>query len=221
MFMVAKKYILFLSLVLLFGFLNFAQQTEVPDLILDSLVFELHNSVNNQRSIELEEIHGVYKLSWLHFVPSLNYDFINNKYYVTINSAPLISNLIGKRQENRKISATNRKYDYKIKSSEIHLRSLLISINQSIEALVLSYVIVCNDIEIFQIKFSEFNYNEIDTESFLKEKSIILNKIKNHNADVAAIQRQLLEIELLTDSLIDIDLSGFFISHSKILGIYE
>jgi len=183
----------------------------------DSLMVGLHQVIETQRSIELEEIKGVYKLTPWHFVPSLNYDFINNNYYVTISSSAFVSNMIGKRQEARRISAATRKYSNQIKSAEIKLKSLLLSVNHNIENLYLSHVIVSNDIEIYTIKFSEHSENEIDTETYLKERSSILNKIKNHNSEVSGIQKQLLEIELLTETELNIDLSEFFVSPAKII----
>ena len=192
-------------------------QQDTTVLRLDSLVTYLYDAINEQRSIEIDEIKGVYKITPWHFVPSLNYDFINNNYYVTISSGPFVTNMISKRQETRRISAATRKYDNQIKSAEIRLRSLIISVNHKFENLHLSHIIVTNDIEIFLIKFAEHSNHEIDTETFLKEKSGILNKIKSHNNDVADIQRQLLEIELLTETGINIDLSGFVIAYTKIL----
>jgi len=196
-----------------------AQNLNEPDLHFDSLLLKLHNVIALQKSIETDEIKGVYKLTAWHFVPSLNYDFINNNYYFTISSGPLVSNLINRRQEKRRLSAIERRYDNQIKSSEIRLRSLIVSINQNFADLYLSYQIVANDLEVYQIKFFEHSNNEIDTETFLKEKSAILNKIRNHNSSVAVIQKQLLEVELLTETEITLDLSEYFINPSKILGL--
>jgi len=196
---------------------SFAQSPE--GLQLDSLILKLHQTVDVQREIEIEEIKGVYRITPWHFMPNLNYDFINNNYYVTISSGPLISNMIGKRQETRRLSALDRRYENQIKSAEIRLRSLYISINQNIVNLQLSHEIVTNDMKIFSIKQEEHANNEIDTETFLQARSSILNKIRNHNSDVATIQRQLLEIELLTESVVFLDLSQFFISPSQISGL--
>ena len=193
----------------------FAQSSD--SLQLDSLIVKLHHVIDLQRSIEIEEIKGVYRITPWHFVPSLNYDFINNRYYFTVSSGPLVSNMINKRQETRKLSAIERKYDNQIKSSEIKLRSVFISLNQSLANLYLSFEIVSNDIEIFIIKRTEHANNEIDTETFLQARSSILNKIRNHNNEVASIQRQLLEIELLTEKEISIDLASFFISPEAIV----
>ena len=179
---------------------------------LDSLMVKLHESIDVQRNIEIEEIKGVYRITPWHFMPSLNYDFIGNRYFVTISSAPLVSNMIGKRQETRRLSALDRRYENQIKTAEIRLRSLYISINQNIVNLQLSHEIVTNDLKIFSIKQEEHANNEIDTETFLQARSSILNKIRSHNSDVATIQRQLLEIELLTESEVLLDLSEYFIS---------
>jgi len=55
-----------------------------------------------------------------------------------------------------------------------------------------------------------------DTESYLKEKSSILNKIKNHNNEVADIQRFMLEIEQLTEIEINFDLLQLYVSPRSI-----
>ena len=200
---------------MLVGSVSFAQSA--GSLQLDSLIVKLHHAIDIQRSIEVEEIKGVYKLTPWHFLPSLNYDFINQNYYVTISSGPLVSNMINKRQEVRRLSALDRKYSNQTKAAEIRLKSLFISVNQSLTNLHLSHAIVSNDIEIFIIKQTEHNKNEIDTETFLQSRSTILNKIRSHNSDVATIQRQLLDIELLTESEIIIDLTSYFISPASIV----
>ena len=206
------------SLILFIPFsASLAQSVEVPQL--DTLMVKLHEAIDVQRSIEIEEIKGVYKLTPWHFAPSLNYDLIGGRYYLTVSSGAFVSNMIGKRQETRRLSATTRKYDNQTKTAEIRLKSLFISVNQKLVNLQLSHEIVSNDMEIFLIKFTEHSNNEIDTETFLKEKSSILNKIKSHNTDVSDIQRQLLEIELLTESEISLDLTDFLVSHAKILSL--
>jgi len=197
-------------LLLLVCSVSFAQSPK--GLQLDSQIAKLHQTIDVQRDIEIEEIKGVYRLTPWHFMPNLNYDFINNNYYLTISTGPFISNMIGKRQETRRLSALDRRYENQIKTAEIRLRSLYISINQNIVNLQLSHEIVTNDLKIFSIKQEEHANNEIDTETFLQARSSILNKIRSHNSDVATIQRQLLEIELLTESEVFLDLSEYFIS---------
>ena len=207
--------IILVSYFVLYCSASLAQSVEVPQL--DSLIAKLHDAIDIQRSIEIEEIKGVYRITPWHFLPSLNYDFINNNYYVTISSGPLVSNMISKRQETRRLSTIDRKYSNQIKSSEIRLRYIFLSINQNLTNLHLSHAIVTNDIEIFIIKHTEHSNNEIDTETFLQARSAILNKIRSHNNEVATIQRQLLEIELLTESEIMIDLTSYFISPAAIV----
>ena len=194
-----------------FSFAVMAQQSETG-LQLDSLIEKLHQVIGLQKSIETDEIKGVYKLTPWHFAPSLNYDFINNNYYVTISSGPLVTNMINKRQETRRLSAIERRYDNQIKSSEIKLKNTYLSLIQKITNIQLSHEILLNDIEIYKIKLLEHTNNEIDTESFLKERSSILNKVKSHNTDVSDIQRYLLDIELLTEFEIEFDVLQFYVS---------
>jgi len=201
---------------LIFSLLQtYAQESAV--LQIDTLVGNLRSAIEQQRSIEIEEIEGVYKLTPWHFAPNLNYDFINNNYYLTISTSTIVSHLISKRQETKRISATNRKYDNQTKTAEIRLKALCISVNQRLTNLQLSYHIVNNDIKVFDINHAQYINNEIDTETFLKLKSAILNKIKNHNTEVSEIQKIILEIALLTETEIFLDLTEFLVSPAKIL----
>jgi len=188
-----------------------AQQVYV-DLQLDSLIMRMQDAIAVQKNIEVSEIKGVYRITPWHFVPSLNYDFINNRYYVTISSGPFVTNMINKRQEQRRLSAIDRRYTNLEKTSEIKLKSLYLQLVQKYTNIYLSYDILMNDIEIFKIKSMQNAGNEIDTESFLKEKSSILNKIKNHNNEVADIQRFMLDIEQLTEFEINFDLLQLYVS---------
>ena len=177
----------------------------------DSLLLKLHDVINFQKDIETEEIKGVYRITGWHFIPNLNYDFINNNYYLTISSGPLITNMINKRQETRRLSALERKYNNQIKTSEIKLKQLYLTLNQRITNIQQSHVIIMNDVEIFKIKQQQHINNEIDTESFLRERSSILNKIKSHNDELSNIQRSLFEIELLTETELFVDLGSFYV----------
>jgi hypothetical protein len=197
------------------SFVAVAQQPETV-LQLDSLIGKLHHVVGAQKSIEVEEIKGVYRLTPWHFVPALNYDFINNNYYVTISSSPLVQNMISKRQEKRRLSAIDRRYDNIGRTSEIRLKNLYLQINQRLVNIELSYTILINDIEIFKIRKQDHENHVIDTEAFLTAKSSILSKIKSHNQEVADIQRFALDIEQLTEENIELNLSRFFVSHTKL-----
>ena len=192
-----------------------AQQVYV-DLQLDSLLMKMQDALSVQKSIEVSEIKGVYRITPWHFIPCLNYDFINNRYYLTVSSGPLVSNIINKRQEKRKLSAIDRRYNNLEKTSEIKLKSLYLQLVQKYTNVFLSLDILMNDIELFKIKAQEYSKNEIDTESYLKEKSSILNKIKNHNNEVADIQRFLLDIEQLTEFEINFDLISLYVSPRSI-----
>jgi uncharacterized protein YegL len=201
----------FIYVVSLYSYVASAQMVQ-GDLQLGSLITKLHDVINLQKDIEIQEIKGVYKLTPWHFAPNLNYDFINDNYYVTISTGPIISNMIGKRQEKRRLSAIERRYTNLERTSELKLKSLFLQVNQRITNLSLSYEILLNDIEIYKIKLQEHENHEIDTEAFLKERSAILNKIKNHNTDITDIQRSLFDIEQLTEQEFEIDLFRFYVS---------
>jgi hypothetical protein len=186
------------------------------DLKFDTLVYQMEQANYAQKSLETEEIKGVYKLTWWHFVPSLNYDFINNNYYLTINSGAFVTNMINKRQEKKRLSALERRYDNKNKTDEIKLKSLYTNIVHTFETVELGRQILLNDLEIYKIKAQEHEANEIDTETFLKEKSAMLNKIKSHNDQVTKLQSDFYQLEILTENEIQISLDGLYVS-SKIL----
>jgi len=204
------KYIAFLGLVFVSS--GAVAQQEQTTLQLDSLLLKLQGVLALKKDIEIQEIKGVYRLTPWHFTPNLNYDFINNKYYVTVSTGPIISNTIGKRQEKRRISAIERRYSSLEHTSKIRLKSIYLQVNQKITNLHLSHEILLNDIEIYKIKLQQHEAHEIDTETFLKERSSILNKIKSHNTDVADIQRFLLDIEQLTEYEVEMDLLKLYVS---------
>jgi hypothetical protein len=179
---------------------------------LDTLVILLSDVLDQQKEVEIEEIKGVYKLTFWHFIPSVNYDFINNRYYLTLSSSALVGNMISRRQEQRRLSTIERRYEMNLKSREIQLKNNYLSLIQRLNLLQASHEIVLNDIEIFKIKLQEFENHEIDTESFLREKSSILNKIRSHNSDVSEIQRLINDIELLTEFVLEFDFSKYFVS---------
>ena len=209
-----------ICVVLLSSFVAFAQDNS-SELQLDSLIVKLHNAIELQRSIEVEEVKGVYSLTYWHFVPNLalNYDFINSRYYVAVSlsTGPFINHYLGKRQETRRLSAIDRRYDNQLHTQEIRLKSIYFNLLQRITNLELSHVIILNDIEIHKIKVEQHSNNEIDTETFLRDRSAILTKIRSHNIELSEIQKFLYDIELLTEHEINLDLSNFFVSPSEVM----
>jgi hypothetical protein len=210
------KYVLF-NILLIFRCLDLFSQNLSSQLQFDSLLFELHQALYVQKSIEIEEIENVHSITVWHFVPNLNYDFINKNYYLTVSSSHLITTMLGKRQEKKQLSAIERRYESRLKTNEIKLKSLLLSINQKFDNLRLSGIILSNDIEIYKIKKTQNINNEIDTETFLNEKSQILTKIRNHNNQLIDIQQSLFQIEEITEVSIQIDLQNFRINPDDVL----
>ena len=192
-------------------------QTSENQLQFDSLLWNLQQATNVQKSIEIEEIKNVHKITAWHFVPNLNYDFINNNYYLTVSTTHLVSTMLGKRQEKKQLSAIDRRYENRLKTNEIKLKSLLLSINHKLDNLKLSGVILSNDIEIFRIKQQQSANNEIDTESFLQDKSQILNKIKLHNSQVVDIQQSVFAIEEITETSVNLELHRFVVNPDTVL----
>ena len=200
-----------------FSCLTCFSQTSENQLQFDSLLWNLHYVNDLQKSIEIEEIKNVHKLTAWHFVPNLNYDFINNNYYLTVSTTHLVSTMLGKRQEKKQLSTIDRRYENKLKTNEIKLKSLLLSINHKLDNLKLSGIILSNDIEIFRIKQQQSANNEIDTESFLNDKSQILNKVKLHNSQIIDIQQSLFSIEEITEKSINLDLQRFIVNPDSVL----
>ena len=190
---------------------------EPSELQLDSLIQKLHEALALRKDIEIQEIKGVYKLTAWHFVPSVSYLPIfdrpaHKSVFVTFSTTPLVSHMLSKRQEVRRLSAIERRYDNLEHTSEIKLKAIYLQILQRLTNVNLSHEILMNDLEIFKIKVQQHDAHEIDTETFLKERSSILNKIKSHNSEVAAIQSYLLDIEQLTEYEVNLDLFRLFVS---------
>ena len=209
------KYIAFFGL--MFVSFGAVAQQEQTALQLDSLTLKLHDALALRKDIEIQEIKGVYKLTPWHFVPSVSYLPIfdrpaHKSIFVTFSTSPFVSHMLGKRQEVRRISAIERRYTNLEHTQEIRLRAIYLQINQRITNIHLSHEILLNDIEIYKIKHQQHEAHEIDTETFLRERSSILNKIKSHNTDVADIQRYLLDIEQITEYEAKLDLFQFFVS---------
>jgi len=212
--------------VLVFVSFGAVAQQEQASLHLDSLTLNMLDALAVKKDIEIAEIKGVYKLTAWHFVPSVSYLPIfgreaHKSIFVTFSTTPLVSHMLSKRQEVRRLSTIERRYTNLEHTQEIRLKALYLQVNQKIINLELSHEIILNDIEIYKIKVQQHDNHEIDTETFLRERSAILNKIKSHNTDVADIQRYLLDIEQLTEQESKIDLIKFFVSPELVRALYD
>jgi ABC-type phosphate transport system auxiliary subunit len=180
------------------------------DSILHQIISSRISELEEEKSIEIEETKGLYKLSFWHFAPGMHYDFINNNYYISVSTSALVNHFTGKRQEKKRLSAIDRRHKIKITSEEARIKSKLASIQKDIENAELSKKILDNDDLIYKIKEQQYQNNEIDAETFLREKSSILNKIKIHNTLILSIEKEILELQDMTSHEIQIDLKELY-----------
>jgi len=184
---------------------NFALIIDTDSLILNSL------SINDfDKQTEISEIQGLYKLSPWHFAPGLSYDFVRNRYYVTLSTSGLVSHFLGKRQERRRVSAIERKYKAKDLSDELRINNKVLAIQADYTDLILAVKVVQIEIDIFLIQKQQYQNNEIDTERFLTAKRNIINTVKNHNSAVTGLYKNILDLSNSTDSTIPVDLSSLY-----------
>ena len=187
-------------------------QIDSPALVIDTDSIILNSlSLNNfDKQTEIEEIKGLYKLSPWHFAPGFSYDFIRNRYYVTLSTSGLVSHFLGKRQEVRRVSAIERKYKAKDLADQLIINNKVLAIQADHTDLILAVKVVQIEIDIFLIQKQQYENNEIDTERFLTAKRNIINTVKNHNSAVTSLYKNILDLSNSTDSTIPVDLSGLY-----------
>ena len=176
----------------------------------DSIILNSISLNNFDRQTEIDEIKGLYKLSPWHFAPGLSYDFIRNRYYITLSTSGLVSHFLGKRQENRRVSAIERKYKAKDLADQLRINNKVLAIQADHTDLILAVKVVQIEIDIFLIQKQQYENNEIDTERFLTAKRNIINTVKNHNSAVTGLYKNILDLSNSTDSTVPVDLSSLY-----------
>jgi len=162
------------------------------------------------KQTEISEIKDLYKLSVWHFAPGVSYDFMRNRYYLTISTSGLVNHFISKKQEKRRIGAIDRKYKAKDISDEYRIANLIMAIQADYQDLTLSKKVVLNEIEIFKIHKEQYSRNEIDTEKYLTSQRNIINSIKNHNSSVTSLYKDILNLSSICNSPVSADLSQLY-----------
>jgi len=187
-------------------------QIDSPALVIDtdSLILNSLSLNNFDKQTEIDEIKGLYRLSPWHFAPGLSYDFVRNRYYVTLSTSGLVSHFLGKRQEVRRVSAIERKYKAKDLTVQLIINNKVLAIQADHTDLILAVKVVQIEIDIFMIQKQQYENNEIDTERFLTAKRNIINTVKNHNSAVTALYKNILDLSNSTDSTIPVDLSSLY-----------
>ena len=182
----------------------------LPAIKADSLIHSALNINHYEKKTEIDEIHNLYKLTVWHFAPGVSYDFIRNRYYLTINTAGLVTHFVSKKQERRRIGAIERKYKAKDISDELRISNLIMSIQADYQDLLMSKKAVQNDVDIFLIHKEQYEQNEIDTEKFLTSKKSIITSIKNHNSAVTSLYKDILNLSSVCNSPISADLNDMY-----------
>ena len=176
----------------------------------DTLIFNVLNTNDFDKQTEIEEIQNLYKLSVWHFAPGVSYDFIRNRYYLTVGTSGLVNHFISKKQETRRISAIERKYKAKQLADELKVTNQLLSIQADYQNILLSRKAAQIEIDIFIIHKEQYAKNEIDTEQFLSHKRNIINVIRNQNSAVTGLYKEILNLSSICNSTISADLSDLY-----------
>jgi hypothetical protein len=176
----------------------------------DTLIINVLSTNNFDKQTEIDEIKDLYKLSIWHFAPGISYDFINNRYYLTVSTSGLVNHFVSKKQEKRRISAIERKYKAKETADELKVANKLLSIQADYQDLILSKKSVQIEIDIFMILKEQHEKNEIDMEKYLNAKKNIINTIKIHNSAVTELYKEILQLSSICNSPISADLSGLY-----------
>ena len=205
---------LFINLLLSVS-LNVTSQTNkqediLLDLKLDTLILNVLSTNDFDKQTEIDEIQNLYKLSVWHFAPGVSYDFIRNRYYLTVSTSGLVSHFISKKQENRRVSAIERKYKAKQLADELRVTNQLLSIQADYQNILLSQKAVNIEIDIFNIHKEQYAKNEIDTEQFLNHKRSIINTIRIQNSAVTELYKQILTLSSICNTTISADLSHLY-----------
>jgi hypothetical protein len=187
-----------------------AQDDSVLLFNVDDLIVNAQLINKFDKNTEIGEIKDLYKLSIWHFAPGISYDFIRNRYYLTISTSGLVNHFIGKRQEKRRINTIERKYKAKNLADELKINNHALAIQADYKDLVLAKQIVQIEIDIFLIQKEQYIKNEIDTEKFLTSKKNIINTIKTHNNTVTELYKKILEISNMSDTPVQLDLSNLY-----------
>jgi hypothetical protein len=178
----------------------------LPDTLIDNLI-----SANNfDRETELSEIRNLYKLSIWHFAPGVSYDFIRNRYYLTVSTSGLVNHFVNKKQETRRIGAIERKYKAKNLSDELKVHNIIRAIEADYRDILLNHQATEIEIETFMINKQQYEQNEIDTEKYLNAKASIINKIKQHNSTVTAMYKSILTLSDICNTPIPADLKQLY-----------
>jgi len=206
---------LVIALVLLmFVLLTAFGQSEHKDLILniktDTLIHNIHNINSFEKETEISEIKNLYKLSIWHFAPGISYDFIRNRYYLTISTSGLVTHFANKKVEKRRLGSIERKYKARDLGDEFRVSNLVMGIEKDYQDLILAKKVVDIEIEIFIIQQQQYKENEIDTEKYLTSKKNIINSIKQHNNSVTNLYKQILNLSSICNTTISADLSELY-----------
>jgi hypothetical protein len=176
----------------------------------DTLILNILNVNEFDKQTEIGEIKDLYKLSVWHFAPGVSYDFIRNRYYLTVSTSGLVSHFVNKKQEKRRINAIERRYRAKQIGDELKVTNKLMSIQADYQDIVLSKRAVQIEIDIFLIQKEQYEKNEIDTEKFLNAKKNIINVIRNYNGSVTALYKEILELSSICSYPVPADLSDLY-----------
>jgi len=173
----------------------------------DTLIFNVLSSNLYDKQTEIDEIKNLYKLSIWHFAPGISYDFIRNRYYLTLSTGGLVNHFVSKKQEKRRIGVIERKYKAKDFADELRVSNQVLSIQADYQDLLLSKKALLNEIEIFFIHKEQYAQNEIDTEKFLTSKKNIITSIKNHNSSVTSLYKHILNLSSICNVPLSADLN--------------
>jgi hypothetical protein len=145
---------------------------------IDSLSQNVKTYYLLKQQAELEEYQKLNRYTLLNLVPSISYNWIDNRVYLTVNLASLISQLDAGQQRKYKRNCIVLKNELELSKSLILLETKNRQLAFTLEKLDFEQKIYSKHKDLFSIREQEYKNNEITVEEFIKEEILILEAEK-------------------------------------------
>lgn len=166
---------------------------------LDSLemyVIEHHSKV---LQADLEEYKKDKKYNYLYFLPSLGYDFMNHKPYLTYNVGNLAAFLKSNRGIEMKVNSLVQKSKVSLKSELIRLRSKFNYLNL-LQSRYDDEMSIYNDYQqLYEIAKKSYDNGEMTIEEFIKRKIQFKERTRYLKEIENKINLAVIDLELITN----------------------
>jgi hypothetical protein len=176
---------------------------------LDSLLLAVDSLVLQRKLCDLNELKAKSKYNFLNYMPSLGYDFLNNRPLITYNVSEIARLMNDKQKKKFEVSSLEQRSNVDLQKLHKNISILYYRLSDLFSLYYIELEIYKYNSELYTFDLKRYRNNEITLEEFFKSEILILEKRKELLSIKDQIYLGIIDLESLTNYSLNYEIKDF------------